>query len=363
MNKIDIHNCLFKLLRLSLFNTDVQYDAFSMLSDADWLNIRKFAETHGVVAIVFDALDKLKTRGVSVQISMDNLMNWLGQTSYIESVYLQQKDKSNALATLWKENGINTMVFKGFALCSYYPVPSHREFGDFDCYLFGKYSEGNKIAEESGYKVNTGWYKHSQICYKGLMAENHNYFTQCRKGKKERELNKELIMELGDGSCLLKLEGTDLRLPPLHFEGLFMVYHAMAHFLLEGLTLRHICDWSCWMNANQNKIIWNNFYCRCKYYGFDRFVDALTAISVEYLGLEITNKEIVINNTYTSKILYNILYENSKLYNKGGKWYSRFGVIRNAIRHSWKYREIAQYSNKEYLWSYIKGFFLREEDE
>ena len=137
----------------------------------------------------------------------------------------------------------------------------------------------------------------------------------------------------------------------------------MAHFLLEGLTLRHICDWSCWMNANQNKIIWNNFYCRCKYYGFDRFVDALTAISVEYLGLEITNRDIVINNTYTSKILYNTLYENSKLYNRGGKWYSRFGVIRNAIRHSWKYREIAQYSNKDYLWSYIKGFFLREEDE
>lgn len=108
----------------------------------------------------------------------------------------------------------------------------------------------------------------------------------------------------------------------------------MVHFLLEGLMLRHICDWAYWMKANQNKISWSAFYSQCQQYdlyGLCRFVDAMNAISVDYLGLEITNKEVAIDRTYSERVLDNTLYEDSKLYSKSGKWYFRYDVIRNAF--------------------------------
>lgn len=41
-------------------------------------------------AVVFDSIDVLKSQGVRLNISLDTLMDWLGQTSFIESVYSQQ---------------------------------------------------------------------------------------------------------------------------------------------------------------------------------------------------------------------------------------------------------------------------------
>lgn len=333
------------------------------LSDDEWAELFSVSHQQGVTSLVLEALDTLYKKGNSSSIPKNIVIASLSKALVVEKNYNNQIASSSALAKLWKESGINTLVFKGLALSRYYPVPSYREFGDFDCYLFDKYDEGNAVAQAKGYRVDTGWYKHSQIYYNGVMAENHKYFTQCRKGKKERELNKELVSLLGDGSFLQRFENTELLLPPLMFEALFFVYHAMSHFLLEGLTLRHFCDWACWMKANQNAINWHEFYERCKYYGYDRFVDAMNAICVDYLGLVITNTDITIDRRYSEKVLDNTLHEDSKIYNKGGgKWFSRFGVVRNAFKYSWKYREIAQYSMWEYLWGYARGLVMTEEE-
>lgn len=361
MKKIEL--ILLHTLKLSLDYAGVETFLLTSLSNQEWKDVRSLADKQGVTALAFEAIDTLYKEGKMLSVPQNIVLEMLRTSMLIQRNYSNQIANSSALAKLWKESGIQTLVFKGLALSRYYPVPSYREFGDFDCYLFGKYDEGNAVAKANGYRVDTGWYKHSQIYCNGVMAENHKYFTQCRKGKKERELNRELVSLLGDGSFLQRFENTDLFLPPLMFEGLFFVYHAMSHFLLEGLTLRHFCDWVCWMKVNQSIINWLEFYERCKYYGYDRFVDAMNAICVDYLGLVITNTNIVIDRRYSEKVLDNTLHEDSKIYNKGGgKWFSRFGVIRNAFKYSWKYREIAQYSMVSFLWDYIRGLLMKDED-
>ena len=69
-------------------------------------------------------------------------------------------------------------------------------------------------------------------------------------------------------------------------------------------------------------------------------LDAMNAICVDYLGLEIKNKGIIINRTYTDKVLEKTLYGDLKIYNKGGKWTSCIGIISNVFWCSWKFREI-----------------------
>lgn len=151
------------------------------------------------------------------------------------------------------------------------------------------------------------------------MAENHRFFTQCRKGRKERVLNKELVSSIGEISGLKHLGDSNILLPPLAFEGLFLVYHSFGHFLSEGLSLRHICDWAFWMKANQDKIDWESFYSKCCNYGYGKFLDVITAISVNRLGLIITNPKVKIIDTFVKKVLDNTIYEDSKIYSRGGK--------------------------------------------
>ena len=105
----------------------------------------------------------------------------------------------------------------------------------------------------------------------------------------------------------------------------------MAHFLLEGLTLRHLCDWACWMKANQSVIDWNKFYALCKEFKYDRFIDTLNTIYYRCFNpcCDVTN--LVTNSLYADKILENTLYEDSKIYNKGGKWYLENEVWMNII--------------------------------
>lgn len=351
------------LIRYALFRSDVSEEELLSLSASEWKTVMEISQKQGVYAIAFDAYQALSKRGLRLSLSEIDLMKWFGYSSVIEKKYLDNLEKSKELAQLWKDNCIDTLVFKGLAMSRFYPIPSHREFGDFDCYLFGCYDKGNLIAERAGSAVDTGWYKHSQIRYKTIIAENHVYFTQCRKGKKERNINAELIEALGDPSVLDKYDDTCLLLPSLSFEGLFMVYHTMAHFLLEGLSLRQICDWACWMHANQNHIAWGAFYHQCRKFDLERMVDILNAISVKYLGLEITNRDISFDESFADKVLLNTLFEDSKIYSRGGKWYSRFAVIGNAFKYSWKYREVAKYSMHSYIWSYIYGFIVREEED
>ena len=82
------------------------------------------------------------------------------------------------------------------------------------------------------------------------------------------------------------------------------------------------------------------------------FQHAMNAICVDYHGLEIKKSNIVIDRRSSKIDLNKTLYEYLKTYNKvGGKWYSLFGVIRNALNHPWKYRDIAQNSMASFLWA------------
>ena len=88
--------------------------------------------------------------------------DWFGKVVLVENNYQWQLADSTVLVKLWKENGIH-MTFKRLALSRYYLNPTHCEFGDFDCYLSGKFEDGNRVASDADYKVDTGWYKHFHI--------------------------------------------------------------------------------------------------------------------------------------------------------------------------------------------------------
>lgn len=366
-NNITIDNSASTLLQL--LRIAINGQVCGIINKVDWLNVMKLAQKQGVRGLTYEALERLRQEDTDCVCFPERMMliQWYAQTVFVEKTFKQHFELAKDVARLWKLHGIKTIVFKGLAHSRYYPKPEHREFGDFDCYLIDAdgncaYKQGNEIVREKGLMVDDGWYKHSHIAYKKLTIENHQFFTSVRHGGTDRALYQYMVEAIGDGNQLERLDGTDIYVLPIVAEGLFMLYHSLSHFLVEGINLRHFVDWACWIKTNQDKLEWSDFYSLCKRFRLDGFVDVLNTIAVKYLGVELNDKSIFADSKFAEMTIESALYDDSSIYNRGkGQWYERLHVIGNAFRYSWKYRDVAHYSMIGYVWQFVYGFLRRKE--
>lgn len=371
-NKDGIRNFLkdnAATILLQLLSIAINRKCFILDDNVDWRNVLILAQKQGVRGLAYEALELLKQENEACTCFPDRttLMQWYAQTAFVEKMFAQHVALAKDVVELWKQHGIRTVVFKGLAHSRYYPKPEHREFGDFDCYLIDAYGEcayrqGNEVARNKGLMVDDGWYKHSHIAYKKLTIENHQYFTSARRGGTDLALHKYIVEAIGNGSKLERLDGTEIYVLPVEAEGLFMLYHSLTHFLVEGINLRHFVDWACWIKTNQDKVEWKEFYSLCQRFRLDGFADVLNTIATKYLGVELNDKRIFADSEFAERTIESALYDDTSIYNRGkGQWYQRLHVIGNAFRYSWKYRDVAHYSMIGYVWQFVYGFLRRKE--
>ena len=371
-NKDGIRNFLndnAAIILLQLLSIAINRKCFILDDNVDWRNVLILAQKQGVRGLAFEALELLKQENAECGSFPDRttLMQWYVQTAFVEKKIAQHVALAKDVVELWKQHGIKTVVFKGLAHSCYYPKPEHREFGDFDCYLIDAYGEcayrqGNEVARKKGMMVDDSWYKHSHIAYKKLTIENHQYFTSARRGGTDLALHKYIVEAIGNGSKLERLDGTEIYVLPVEAEGLFMLYHSLTHFLVEGINLRHFVDWACWIKTNQNKLEWTEFYSLCQRFRLDGFADVLNTIAVKYLGVELNDKRIFVDSEFAERTIESALYDDTSIYNRGkGQWYQRLHVIGNAFRYTWKYRDVAHYSMIGYVWQFVYGFLRRKD--
>ena len=358
---------LFTLLRLGLGNTTSEEDnllGFPTPSTAEWARLGKMAQKQGVLGIMLDGIDRLAGAGYGMtgDIPAQQKREWIG--SVLLGYEARNKSQIRIIDDLqkkWAESGIKMMVMKGQAMGLYYPNPMHRAPGDIDCYLFDGYDKGNEAARKWADKVNEGWYKHSVISYKGETIENHQFFVHTREGQRSKLLNQLLCESLKDAE-FDTLPGTGALLPPSMFNAIFLSYHALAHFLEEGLRLKQILDWAMFLKRDADKVDWKVFYSICDRFHFRRFAVVMTDIAVHYLGVKSDNIGISASSPYTERVLQSTFYDKDYVFSNGqSEWANRWHIVKNLFKYRWKYEEIYQQSVWKQLWWYISGFLLKTE--
>ena len=369
------------LVRLGIETENVSSantQSFCGLSQKDWECIRDMAEKQGVSAVVMDGLSRLVEKYGKEGIAPNIDSGWW-QMYVLESTgVMLQTEQSNrqqlqvmeSFASKWAKKGCKVMVFKGQASATMYPKPEHRSPGDIDCYLFENYAKGNEIAREVGAEVDEEWYKHSQIFYQGETFENHQFFVHTRDGKRGKRLQKALYEELkiengkwiiGYSSAIEKLTESTI-LPPVQWVAMFLTYHALAHFVSEGLRLKQLLDWAMLLEKHQNDVNWKRFYDFCERCHLKRFADAATAICVNYLGVKVLNPDIATDSPYANKILDSALYDDDYVFGSGeGSWHNRWHLVKNLFRYRWKYEDIYEESVWRQLWFYASGYLFHTE--
>ena len=340
----------------ALFDTRCDAASVAAWDRADWEALFRLAARQGVLAVVYDAVSLLPKENRPPR----NLnLQWALSVENIENRYCMQLANGAELAGLWTAAGFRPVVLKGFAVSRYYPVPEHRECGDFDCFLGQDRELGDSIAVGAGAVLEESGYKHSHILYKGLMVENHRFCIGVRGSREAKELERFLEGLLEEGATEDKVPGTDMILPPVMFNALFLTFHGLKHFLGEGIRLRHICDWACFVAREQQNMDWQTFYAVCDRYHMRRYADVMTAIAVHGLGLRVENPEITVDSRYADRVLSSVLNDNDLINSRGrGKWWERFKLLSNMSRYRWKYREIYQKGYFGEMVQLVTGFVL-----
>lgn len=353
---------LLRLLRLAIGTERISVQEFASVA---WAEVYKLARKQGVLAVAFDGLMRLFEADEAFAKSFPQplKLQWINAVFNIEQRYERQRAVCAELAEKWAEQGIKTLCLKGLAFSTYYPIANHRECGDFDCYLYDDYAKGNDIARELGAKVDEEMYKHSEIVYRKVMVENHRFIVAVRGGRKMKNLHK-LLDNMARTEERKQLFDTKIEMPSKMFNALFMNHHSLTHFLSEGIRLRHILDWALFLKNEQNNLDWERFYALCEEFDMRQFVDCITAIAVEFFGIEITSPRVTTKSVYAERVLRAIIDDDTAVFSQGvGKWRTRLLLVRNLFASRWKYKAFANQGVVSKFISLVWGFVTHPEEE
>lgn len=327
--------------------------------DIDWAQLYRTAATQGVLALAWDGLMLSVQAGELDRECLPKSLKlqWAYNVEKVQKRYDHQLRSAKEFAAMLSEADIRTLVLKGFAIARLYPIPSHRECGDLDCFLPQSYEQGNVLAEQAGAEVERDYYKHSHINYRRLVIENHQFCTAFRGSDRARRFER-LLQQVMLPSEPRYIADSRLESPSGLFNALFLTKHSLAHLLTEGISLRHLTDWAVLLRSED--VDWKRFNELCEEYKLRRFADTMTRLAVKELGVE-SPYDCGTEQSLDRRLLEEILSDWYHILNSRMAWWRQQTVrLVNMVRAGWKY-SLSDTSRTALLWQLIRGFLFERE--
>lgn len=357
---------LFHLLKVAL-GTETSY---ILPKEYDLALLLSIANRHNITPLVADGLS-ISRELFSKQFTIDDedcYLKILGYQFLAEKNNGRQLKMAAKLADIFHEKGLATVVLKGFSIANLYPQPLHRNSCDLDCFLLplnvdvseeremvGFQELGNQIVECLGVEVDRSYYRNSKFCFETLNVENHRYCAYPKGNTKKKDY--EILLQ-----GLLKekrnyIFNSYLESPSPMFIALHTLSHMKGHFLSDGITLRHLFDWACVLNAfaHKGQSFWRLWQVYAKTYDLMRFGVAITGLANRYLNVTIPfdyNED-----EHSEQLLLNdILDYGQRIGTLQGKK-TRLTVANRIIANRWKYKLYSEESMLSSLtqraWGYL----------
>lgn len=141
------------------------------------------------------------------------------------------------------------MLLKGQAYAQQYPQPEWRQCGDIDLYIGeADYPRACSLARQCGWQSlpnenNQPGGKHYGCYLQGVHIELHRLAAILDRPAANRRFQPWSRNQLSHTSRTMRVEETEVPLPPPLFDVVFVFQHLYHHFLNGGVGLRQLCDW------------------------------------------------------------------------------------------------------------------------
>lgn len=252
----------------------------------DWNVIEALANEHGLSAILLDAIDKLPN---SNRPPKEVLLNLIGEVMQdYEQRFINYRKAITSLAGIYEDSGIKMMVLKGFACSLDWPNPNHRPCGDIDIWLFGRQKDADRMLQDKGIAIDKSHHHHTVFCWQDYSVENHYDFINVYRHQYNVLLEKTL-KELGkDDSCFVEIEGQRVYLPSPNLHALFLICHALNHFVSVSVNMRQLLDWAFFVEKHTKEVDWEWLTGILKKFHMMDFFNCINAICVENLDFDVS---------------------------------------------------------------------------
>lgn len=272
----------FELLRAGLWGTEARKELFE--GATDWGELFRLSKEQTLFAIIFDGISSLPSPQRPPRAF---LINWYAQLAYIEETNRTLNRVAANLYKQYEEQGFTPVLLKGQGIATCYHNPLHRNSGDID-WLIGEkdYRQANEwLQSQPNIQKDHETDKHA--CYKvgEEEIENHRYVSRQYTPRTDRYFQQITKEWFPDGCETVCLENTYLRVPPATYNVLYILVHAVDHFITSGLGLRQLTDWVCLLHHYSGTIDKDQLQNHLKRLGLLKVWKTFGCIAVHALGL------------------------------------------------------------------------------
>lgn len=225
-------------------------------SDTNWDAILEQCERQTVLGLVAKGISTLPINLQPKSVLLNKIRNRLA--SHIRTHAMLNRALDEVIAML-RENGINTVLLKGQGVATNYIEPTMRQCGDIDLYIGPQnYDRACELARQCyGTDINATYSdKHYHFYYGKITIELHRIAERLPLPWFDRRFQRFSVQHLqGEKLRIVQIGDTQINLPPINFDALYIFNHAWNHFSAgTGIGLRQLCDWVRYLHTFDDQI-------------------------------------------------------------------------------------------------------------
>ena len=274
----------FALVKAGLWEQEIRLSQFG---EIDFNEVYRLAEEQSVVGLVTAGFEHL-TEGGAPQ---EDVLQFIGLC-----LQLEQRNKAmnlfiEKIVDKMRDAGIYTILVKGQGIAQCYEKPLWRAAGDVDFFLNEQnYEKAKVFLKPLADVVETeNVYNKHQAMTMGLWeVELHGTMRSQLWWAIDRKIDEIQNDTFYKGNVRAWRNGkTDIFLPSVDNDVIFIFTHILQHFFHNGIGLRQVCDWCRLLWTYKDKIDRNLLESRLRYMGLMSEWKALAALAVDTLGMPV----------------------------------------------------------------------------
>ena len=218
------------------------------LKTVDWSEVLKEAKAQAVPLMAAEAVVKYKNY-------IPNYDEWGNLAATAHAINVRTAYNEQKLNEIMK--GHPFVILKGMAAASYYPKPHERSIGDIDFLIDpAEKQELEELLSNKGYgKQNIKNEHHVSFNKSDTHFEMHFEIPGIPYGESGKTV-RDFMMNAFKHPVISQFDDWIFPAPKDIYHGLIILLHMQHHMLDEGLGLRHICDWACYVQKTENMPFW-----------------------------------------------------------------------------------------------------------
>lgn len=268
------------LVRAGLWESEVR---LSSTCKVDYKTVYRLAEEQSVVGLVAAGIEHV----VDIKFPQDVSMQFVGQTLQLEQRNMVMNSFIAKLIDKMRSDDIYTLVVKGQGIARCYEKPLWRTCGDVDLLLSeDNYKKAKAFLVPLASTVDAKGGAHLELTIDSWIVELHgNLF--CGLSKKMDCVIEEAQYDVFcDGNVRSWMNGnTQVFLPGIDNDVVFIFTHFLKHFYKGGLGLRQICDWCRLLWTYRESLNHRLLESRIRKMGLMSEWKAFAAFAVDYLDM------------------------------------------------------------------------------